>query len=344
MDKESLLAHLRHLVYFFTFCRKKDIPTITKKISKVYGSEKSIEDIDIKKFVEEWYNKTQAGLELEYEEEKRETKDEIEILFEKDPRYTSEDIKQKLNISVIDVEERLQKLDYVNKCGIWIPCKLSEINLIDRISICDSLLKRNNNNPFLKRIIIGDERWISYIDDQNLMKFLSLPLAGSSKQDENLPLKIRKKLSVWWDWQGVVYHELHQCEPYGSTENISAYCARLDLLEKNIYEKRPELVKEGIIFHQDNVVSSVDIRKKFYQLNWEVLLYPPNSPDIAPPSYQLFKSLQTSLDNKICDNEDECKNHITDFLQKDQTFWENSILKLPEKWSEVISKDGAYIV
>jgi len=34
---------------------------------------------------------------------------------------------------------------------------------MDRISICDSLLKRNENNPFLKQIITGDKKWIVYI-------------------------------------------------------------------------------------------------------------------------------------------------------------------------------------
>jgi len=33
---------------------------------------------------------------------------------------------------------------------------------MDRISICDLLLKRNENCPFLKWMIIGDEKWIVY--------------------------------------------------------------------------------------------------------------------------------------------------------------------------------------
>jgi len=33
---------------------------------------------------------------------------------------------------------------------------------MDRISICDLLLKRNENCPFLKWMIIGDEKWIIY--------------------------------------------------------------------------------------------------------------------------------------------------------------------------------------
>ena len=38
----------------------------------------------------------------------------------------------------------------------------NEIQLTKRISICDSLQKRNETDPFLKRIIRGDEKWVFY--------------------------------------------------------------------------------------------------------------------------------------------------------------------------------------
>ena len=39
---------------------------------------------------------------------------------------------------------------------------LSEKNLLDRISACDSLLKRDENVPFFKKIVMGHEKWILY--------------------------------------------------------------------------------------------------------------------------------------------------------------------------------------
>jgi len=39
-------------------------------------------------------------------------------------------------------------------------------NLMDRISICESLLKKRNEiKPFLKRLITGDEKWITYVNN-----------------------------------------------------------------------------------------------------------------------------------------------------------------------------------
>ena len=56
----------------------------------------------------------------------------------------------------------MEQFGYVNKLDIWVPHKLNEIQLTKRISICDSLLKRNKTDPFLKRIITGDETWVVY--------------------------------------------------------------------------------------------------------------------------------------------------------------------------------------
>jgi len=39
---------------------------------------------------------------------------------------------------------------------------LTEKNLMDRISICDSLYKRDEETPFLKQVVTGDKKWIIY--------------------------------------------------------------------------------------------------------------------------------------------------------------------------------------
>ncbi|KAJ0175935.1 hypothetical protein K1T71_008109 [Dendrolimus kikuchii] len=39
---------------------------------------------------------------------------------------------------------------------------------MNRVLICDSLLRRNETEPFLKKLITGDEKWITY--DKNVRK------------------------------------------------------------------------------------------------------------------------------------------------------------------------------
>ena len=53
-----------------------------------------------------------------------------------------------LKISKSSAENHLHQLGYVNRFDVWVPHKLSEKNLLDRISSFDSLVKRNENVPF----------------------------------------------------------------------------------------------------------------------------------------------------------------------------------------------------
>ena len=91
-----------------------------------------------------------------------EVDDKIKAMIENNRRNTTREIAEKLNISHTCVKRHLKQQSYVNKIDIWVPHKLNEIQLTKRISICDSLLKREENNPFLKRIIMGDEKCVVY--------------------------------------------------------------------------------------------------------------------------------------------------------------------------------------
>ncbi|XP_029162233.1 histone-lysine N-methyltransferase SETMAR-like [Nylanderia fulva] len=67
-----------------------------------------------------------------------------------------------LGIDHKTVLNHLHKAGYKKKLDVWVPHELSAKNMIDRINICDALLKRNEIEPFLKRVITGDEKWITY--------------------------------------------------------------------------------------------------------------------------------------------------------------------------------------
>ena len=90
---------------------------------------------------------------------------------------------------------------------------------MDRVSICESLLKRNEIKPFLKRIITGDEKWMMY--DNNVRK-ISWSKPGEASQTVAKPvLRPRKVMpSILWDWKGIVHHELLE---RGQTTNLTFY-------------------------------------------------------------------------------------------------------------------------
>ena len=86
-------------------------------------------------------------------------------------------------------------------------------------------------------------------------------------------------------------------------------------------------------------------RQKLLRLGWEVLIHPPYSPDIAPPDFHLFQSLQNYLNGKNFDFLEDCKRHLEQyFAQKYKKFWEDGIMKLPEKWQKVVEQNSEYVV
>ena len=85
-------------------------------------------------------------------------------------------------------------------------------------------------------------------------------------------------------------------------------------------------------------------RQKLLQLGWEVLIHPPYSPDIAPSDFHLFRSLQNSLNGKNFSSLEDCKRHLERFFAQKNKFWEDGIMKLPEKWQKVVEQKGEYVV
>ena len=86
-------------------------------------------------------------------------------------------------------------------------------------------------------------------------------------------------------------------------------------------------------------------RQKLSQLGWEVLIHAPYSPDIAPLDFCLFQSLQNSLNGKNFNSLEGCKRHLEYFFaQKDEKFWEDEIMMLPEKPQKVLEQNGEHVV
>ena len=175
---------------------------------------------------------------------------------------------------------------------------ISKKSLLDCISACDSLLKRNENVPFLKQIVTGDEKWILYnsVEWKRWWGKWNEPPPATPKAGLH-PKKVM--LCIWWDWKGVLYYELLL---ENQTINSNKYCSQLDQLKAALDDNRPELVnRKCIIFHQDTARLQVSLmtRQKLLQFGWKVLIHPLYSPDIAPLNFHLFRFLQNSLNGKI---------------------------------------------
>ena len=129
--------------------------------------------------------------------------------------------------------------------------------------------------------------------------------------------------------------------------NSNKYCSQLSQLKAALDRKHPELVnRKCILFYQDNARLHVSLmtRQKLLQLGWEVLIHLPYTPTIAPLDFYLFRSLQNSLNGKNFHSLEDCKRYLEQFfVQKDNKFWEDGFMKLPERWQKVVEQNGEYI-
>jgi len=136
---------------------------------------------------------------------------------------------------------------------------------MDRINICDTLL--NEIEPFLKRIITGDEKWITYYNPTR--KRLWIKKGEKAQTIAKLGLTRKKvMLCVWWDWKEIVHYELLSSN---QTINSEFYCEQ-QRLQQAIERKRPELInRRGVVFH-DNARphTSLMTRQKLREFGWEV--------------------------------------------------------------------------
>ncbi|GFX85528.1 putative DD34D transposase [Trichonephila clavipes] len=78
--------------------------------------------------------------------------------------------------------------------------------MMDRISIYEDLAKGNEIDPFLKRMVFGDEKWVTY---DNIVRKRSWSKRSEAAQTVAKPgLSVRKVLLCnWWDWKGIIHYE-----------------------------------------------------------------------------------------------------------------------------------------
>ncbi|GBP97800.1 Low-density lipoprotein receptor-related protein 1B, partial [Eumeta japonica] len=101
--------------------------------------------------------------------------DAILVIVEHDPRISSYDI-EKLKNDRKTALTLLEKAQYTRKLNTWVPHGFTKRSPTNRVFICDSLLKCNEIKQILKRLITGDEKWITY--DKNVRKRLWLKVAS----------------------------------------------------------------------------------------------------------------------------------------------------------------------
>ena len=265
----------------------------------------------------------------------------LKVLIEDNPRLTTRELSTMLACNQSTIDRHLHEMGKVNKLGTWVPHQLTSDNIQQRISICHFLLSKPNRHRFLQQIITGDEKWVLYVEHTRKRQWINPEdLPEPEPKNDLHPKKVM--LSVWWDFEGIIYYELLRPN---TTIDSKLYCEQLKNLKVPLQTNRPERRKVRLLHDNAKPHTSKITRQKLEEFGWEVLPHPPYSPDLAPSDYHLFRSLRNHLVKKQFDDQAQLKSDLENFFSSlSRKFFEDGILDLPNRWEYVIDNNGIYVV
>ena len=190
----------------------------------------------------------------------------------------------------VAISMRLHVMGKVQKIGKWVPHELNDRQMERRQNTCHILLAIQKRKLFLHRIVTGDEKWIYFQNPKRKKSWVDPANHQHLPQDQIA--SDGRRCCVFGGIRSVIYYEL--LKP-GKTINAHRYHQQLIKLHRALHEKRPHYRKrhDKLIFLRDNTPlhMSTMVQNYLETLNWEVLLHPAYSPDLAPSDYHLFSSM-----------------------------------------------------
>nr|XP_042901658.1 histone-lysine N-methyltransferase SETMAR-like [Parasteatoda tepidariorum] len=138
-------------------------------------------------------------------------------------------------------------------------------------------------------------------------------------------------VSVFWDVHGILSMNYLEKD---ETINSEYYTPLLDQLSEEIKEKWPHVRRKKVLFHQDSAPcpKSEKTIVKLNELHFELLPYPPYSPDLSHRDYWHFADAKkVRQEKKFGRNEEVVFENEAYFESKDKSFFKNDIEKLDER-------------
>lgn len=296
-----------------------------------------------------WFRRFKNGNEC-IEDEQRQgrpeacSNDEIKQYLAENPRATCLEIGKALKCDESTIRKRLHDMNYIKKLDKWIPHKLTEEHKIMRLTIANSLLARNANDPFIDCIVTCDEKWVYYDNSRRSGQWVEAGKPGGKIPKKNIASK-KMLMTVWWTARGIVHIDYL---PRGQTINASVYCSQIDKVNEKLAATRAALVnRKGVLLLHDNARPHIasETQQKLKTVKWEALPHPPYSPDMSPCDYYLFLSLSNFLANKTFNTDEELKSDIDLFFKsKNPDFFSRGMNLLVERWQKIVDSDGDYFV
>lgn len=198
-EMEDNKVHLRHCM-LYEFRKGLSVGTAQKNIQSVY-----LDRAPALRTVKKWFGRFRQG-NFSLEDEPRSGRpsgldnDVVRTLVKARPRITTEEIAETLSINKSTAFRRLKQLGYISKLDTWVPHCLTERNKLNRMNVALSLQARHEKDPFLDRLVTGDEKWVLYNNVQRKRTWKQTGEKAEPVAKAGLhPMKVL--LCVWWDCQ-----------------------------------------------------------------------------------------------------------------------------------------------
>lgn len=271
----------------------------------------------------------------------------IEQCLMDDRRWTVTELAQHTGIPASTVRRILrQDLKMRKIAAKWVPHHLHETQKWTRYETCRINLERfhQEGNGMLNRIIAIDETWARAYEPELKRQSNEWRHPGSPRKHKvrQNPSPTKLMIILAYDSQGVLV-----CHPVreGRTVNAQYYKSFLQYhLRRAVREKRPELLDNAIILHDNATSHTADtVRRCLQRWGWEVLQHPPYSPDLSPCDFDLIPKVKKPLRGKRFANKQDI---LTAFRREvahiSESHAADGIHRLPHRWQRTVDNLGDY--
>ncbi|XP_045500072.1 histone-lysine N-methyltransferase SETMAR-like [Colias croceus] len=323
MEKEQYRSVIR-----FLFLDGKERIEIKGRLDAMYGD--SFPSIAT---VKNWFNEFASGRTSVFDEPRpgapktaatEENIKKIHDLVLTDRRLKVRELAETVGISEGTVNHILhEELGMRKLSARWVPHLLTPEN--------------KRNREFLRRFVAVGETWIHWYTRETKEQSKQWIQTGERAPKKAKTVKSATKVTdtIFWDSQGVVYIDyLEKGKPITGLY----YANLLDRFDAELKKKRPHLAKKKVLLHHDNALvhTSAVAMAKLVELCYELLPFPPYSPDLAPGDFFLFPNLKKSLaGNRYGSNQEVIAATKAYFTEFEKTYFSDGLKKLEHRWTKV---------
>ena len=125
-----------------------------------------------------------------------------------------------MGVSHTVVAAHLKLLGMVKKLDKWVPHDFTEQQQLNRLDVSSSLLRRNDVETFLHRIVTCDEKWILYDNRKRSAQWVGVDEPPKNFHKPSLHAT-KTMITVWWSNHGLIHYAF---PPQAQTMTTQSYC------------------------------------------------------------------------------------------------------------------------